>query len=421
LSGGAHRKGGEQGKEEAPVHLPLRYSAEGMRVKSDMASLTREKLAQAAALVAATDLDVWMTFVRETAEGGDPVLPLILEGGLTWQSALIVYRDGRKVAIVGNYDADPLAASGDWDDVVPYVQSIREPLTAAIPAGARVGLNFSESDDKADGLTHGMYRLLEGMLPDRQLVSAEPVVLALRGRKTPEEIRRMREAIQETDRLFADIAAFARFGRSEREVYDHVHALVKERGMSFSWDPAGDPIVNSGPNSMIGHGIPSAEIKIEEGHVFHVDLGITKDGYSSDIQRCWYVGTAVPEDVQAGMDAVNAAITAAAEALRPGQPGWTVDEAARSAIVAHGYPEYLHAVGHQVGRKAHDGGTLLGPRWERYGNSPLQAVQEDEVYTLELGVTLPGRGYIGIEEMVRVTSDGCEWLSERQLSMPCLA
>jgi Xaa-Pro aminopeptidase len=88
--------------------------------------------------------------------------------------------------------------------------------------------------------------------------------------------------------------------------------------------------------------------------------------------------------------------------------------------VASGYEEYLHAVGHQVGRSAHDGGTILGPRWERYGSTPYREVQEREVYTLELGVVLPGRGYLGLEEMVQVTSTGVEWLTDRQLEMPTL-
>jgi Xaa-Pro dipeptidase len=381
--------------------------------------LSSEKLQQALGLLGESDLDAWLLFVRETAEGSDPVLPLILEGGLTWQSALILHRDGRKVAVVGNYDADPLCASGDWDDVVPYVQSIREPLREQLKGVRRLGLNFSTNDPKADGLTHGMFLLLQKHLEGLQLeyVSAERLAMSLRGRKTPEEVRRMKAAIAATDEMFADIERFAQVGRTEREVYDHVHRLVRERGLGFSWDPAGDPIVNSGPDSMIGHGIPSDKIRIEPGHIFHVDLGLIVEGYSSDIQRCWYVGGEIPIHLLKAMKAVGDAISAGADVLRPGVPGWVVDEAARTSLVNDGYDEYLHAFGHQVGRVAHDGGTILGPRWERYGETPNQEVEEGEVYTLELGVTVPGRGYLGIEEMVQVTSDGIEWLSDRQTTL----
>ncbi|MBX7136225.1 MAG: Xaa-Pro peptidase family protein [Fimbriimonadaceae bacterium] len=391
-------------------------------------SLTRQKLDQAADLVARIGVDVWLTFVRETAGGSDPVLPLIFEGGLTWQSALMVTRSGRKIAVVGNYDADPLHASGGWDEVIPYVQGIREPLLEVLERecgpSPRIAANFSPNDVKADGLTHGMYLLLQqyfsGTRFDGALESAEELVRRLRGVKTTAELDRIRAAIAEGDAIFALVPTFARIGVSEREVQVQIHRLMAERGLGFAWDETGDPIVNSGPDSAIGHAIPSESIRIAEGHVFHIDLGVIRDEYSSDIQRCWYVGDTVPSDVQQALEAVNAAISAGAKALRPGVSGWQVDEAARNAIVAAGYPEYLHALGHQVGRLAHDGGAVLGPRWERYGQTPFTPIEVGEVYTLELGVEVPGRGYLGIEEMVVVTESGCEFLSKRQLEMPCL-
>lgn len=391
-------------------------------------TLTREKLDQAGALVDEAGVDVWITFVRETAGGSDPVLPLILDGGLTWQSALLVGRGGRRIAVVGNYDADPLRASGDWHEVVPYVEGIREPLLELLDrlcgANPRIAVNFSPNDVKADGLTYGMYLLLEGYLAgtrfEGSLESAERLVGRLRGVKSPSELGRIRAAIAAGDAIFAEVPRFARRGVSELAIYDEIQRRMRASGLGFAWDEAGDPIVNSGPDSMAGHGIPSETITLQEGHVFHIDLGVVKDGYSSDIQRCWFVGKTVPDEVNAALAAVNAAIDAGAKALRPGVPGWQVDDAARATIVAQGYPEYLHAVGHQVGRVAHDGGTILGPRWDRYGDTPYREVESGEVYTLELGIDMPGRGYLGIEEMVLVTPDGCTFLSTRQATMPTI-
>lgn len=399
-------------------------------------ALIAEKLAQVDGIVAASGADVWLTFVRETADHADPVLPFLLEGGLTWQSALMIGANGRRVAVVGNYDADPLRASGHWREVVGYVQGIREPLLAAleslVPAEAsapRIAVNYSESDDKADGLTHGMYRLLDDCLRGTRfegtLVSAEAITRALRGQKTPAELARIQNAIAETDRLFAEAAGFVRIGETtERQVFDHVQGLMAEHGLGFAWDRAGDPIVNSGPDSMIGHGIPSESIRVSPGHVFHIDLGVRRDGYCSDIQRCWYVPapgeTAAPADVARACDAVAGAISAGAAVLRPGIAGWEVDAAARSFLVAAGYPEYRHAFGHQVGRLAHDGGGLLGPQWERYGDTPLLPVEAGQVYTLELGVIVDGRGYLGLEEMAVVTENSCEFLTERQMQLPML-
>jgi Xaa-Pro dipeptidase len=395
--------------------------------------LTSEKLAQAQRLVAEAGVDVWLMFVRETAEGGDPVLPLILDGGLTWQSALMVTRDGRRVAIVGNYDADPLKASGDWDEVIPYVQGIKQPLLETLDRLVtndpnRVSVNYSTNDVKADGLSHGMYLLLEEYLRgtrfEGSLVSAEEIVIALRSQKTPTEISRIRAAIKETERLFDLVDKNVRVGMTEREVYDLLQARIDDLGLGYAWDRVGDPIVNSGPDSMVGHGIPSEHIRIAPGHILHIDLGVVKQGYSSDIQSCWYVPgagvTDIPEDVARACDAVIGAISAGAAALRPDAQGWQVDAAARRYIVEAGYMEYMHAFGHQVGRMAHDGGAILGPKWERYGRTPMIPIQKDQVYTLELGVFVEGRGYLGIEEMAVVTDDGCEWLTGRQLEIPLL-
>src|SRR5947207_11740411 len=94
--------------------------------------LTEQKLRQADELVCDSGADVWLTFVRETAEGGDPVLPFLVAGGLTWQSALMFSATGQRIAIVGSYDTDLVQASGGWHEVIPYVQSIREPLLEAL-------------------------------------------------------------------------------------------------------------------------------------------------------------------------------------------------------------------------------------------------------------------------------------------------
>jgi Xaa-Pro aminopeptidase len=388
-----------------------------------------EKLEQARHLVAASDLDVWLTFVRETTALCDPVLPLICDFGMTWQSAFIVAKSGMTFAVVGNYDADAIRQLGGWNQVVPYVHSIKDRLIAvlelSIPTSVtqpRIGINTSESDDKADGITLGMFHLLTSILEGTRfegcLVSASNVVIPLRAQKTEAELDAIEDAIQVTEGIFEWMAStFVQVGMTELQIYRGIQTLIDERGYSYGWERAGNPIVNCGPESQAGHGLPSNHIALSPGHILHIDLGIATRNYSSDIQRCWYVGNDVPEHIQRAMAAVVGAIDAAAAVLRPGVQGWMVDAAAREAITAAGYPEYMHAVGHQVGRFAHDGGTLLGPRWERYGDAPDGIVQTREVYTLELGVELQGAGVVSIEEMVVVTANGCEFLTERQTEM----
>lgn len=100
---------------------------------------------------------------------------------------------------------------------------------------------------------------------------------------------------------------------------------------------------------------------------------------------------------------------------------WQADAAARQAVLEAGYPEYKHASGHQVGRSAHNGGGILAPRWERYGQIPFRRVQQGNVFALELGIDkVDGHEYLGLEEMVVVTATGCEFLSHAQTILPIL-
>jgi Xaa-Pro aminopeptidase len=83
-------------------------------------------------------------------------------------------------------------------------------------------------------------------------------------------------------------------------------------------------------------------------------------------------------------------------------------------LVEAGYPEYQHAFGHHLGRVAHDGGTVLGPRWDRYGQLPYGQLEAGNVFAIELGVHLEGFGPVYLEENVRVTDEGMAWLSQPQ-------
>jgi Xaa-Pro aminopeptidase len=387
------------------------------------------KLDQTQAILEEFDLHTWMLFVRESSLGGDPALPLIYDGSLTWQSAMIVTRAGDRIAIVGKLDDAAVRASGAFTQVIRYVQGIREPLREVIARldPPSLALDFSVDDYSADGLSHGMYLLLADYLAGTpyvdRLVSAEGFLGALRGRKTAEEIKRIRAAIETAQNIFRQVEAFAAVGKTERQIARFMLAAADRCGVQPAWGSA-CPIVNTGPDSMVGHGAVT-DLPIEPGHVLHIDFGVRQDGYCSDLQRCWYVPkpgeSSPPAEVLRAFHTVADSVRAAADALRPGVAGWEVDAAGRRVVVEAGYPEYPHALGHHVGRSAHDGAGILGPRWERYGRSPLSRIEAGNVLTLEPSIEdVAGRGCLGLEEMVSVTETGCQWLSDRQLALSIL-
>lgn len=389
-----------------------------------------EKIEQAIGLLQEKNVDMWLTFVRETEHNADPALPLISPVNVTWHTALIITKSGYKVAIAGRYEIVNFERMGCWDECVKYDQSIQPALVEVLDRlnPTQIAVNYSESDTAADGLSHGMYLTLKRYLEGKpyELISADDILNPLRGRKTDGEVARIRAAVALTDDIIHRITRYLRPGLSEQDIADFVHAEYRKEGVVPSWDTAFCPTVTCGPDSPVGHVSPSHEYVSKAGQTVRIDQGIVLNEYISDIQRVWYLQpageTEIPQPVQHAFDSVRAAIKAAAAVLKPGVEGWVVDEAARNTIVAAGYPEYQHAVGHHIGRTVHDGSTLLGPRWERYGRTPYGIVDANNCFTLELGVMVAGYGLVSLEEDVLVTDNGVVWLGEEQTELivvPC--
>jgi Xaa-Pro aminopeptidase len=386
-------------------------------------SIQEEKLTQAVSIMKDLEIDTWMTLVRETETSPDPVLELILGENVTWLSAFVLTRRGERTAIVGSLDEPKVRSTGLYDTVKPYVSSIRDDLVSTIATHdpSRIAINFSTSDVLADGLSHGVFLLLTGYLEGtpylQRLVSSGKIVGALRGRKSPEELARISEAVSHTEEILEGVTRVIRPGISEREVAAHIAREVERRGLEMAWDPSYCPSVFTGPESAGAHYAPT-ERKIEAGHILNVDFGVRCRDYCSDMQRTWYVRRGgekeVPADVRKGFAAVRDAVRIAMEVLTPGVEGWKVDDAARGHITSLGYEEYPHALGHQIGRKAHDGSGLLCPRWERYGALPHEKVEAGQVYTLEPRVTVAGFGVATVEEIAVVGEKGSRFLTQPQ-------
>lgn len=387
-------------------------------------SLIQEKANQAVEILKEQNIDLWLTFVRETSGVRDPVLDFLIGGhDLTWLSALIITKAGDKIAIVGNLEKEAIAQLGVFNEIIGYDTAIsgifKETITRLNPD--QIAVNTSRNNTHADGLTHAMHGFLMEYLAGTpyadRIISAEPIINSLRGRKTQTELARIQKAVEITDEIYKKTFDFIKVGMTEIEVADYMHALMKEYGVGYAWSPENNPAVNAGPDKIVGHSGPS-EIRIERGHIIHFDFGVKYEGYCSDIQRVAYVlregETEAPLEVQRGFITIRTAIEKSREAMKAGATGNSIDTIAREIVTDSGYPEYKYALGHQLGRVAHDGGALLGPLWEKYGDSPNQKLENAQVYTLEPGLAVPNYGYIGLEEDVVLTDEGALYIGEAQ-------
>ena len=393
---------------------------------ADIMNPVNEKIAQAVEILKELNIDMWLTFVRESASMPDPAIEMVVGQHCTWQTAWIITKKGETIAIAGSLDVESIHAVGHYEEVIPYIEGIGPQLMRVLDylKPRKIAINYSMDSVMADGLTHGMYLLLMKYLggtryADR-IVSSEAILSALRGRKSASEIRSIRQAIKLTLDIYDKVTGYLRIGRTEQDVANFILKHVKSLGVELAWAADHCPAVFTGPEHAGAHFGPTTR-KIEGGHVLNIDFGIKVDGYCSDLQRTWYIRrkgeTAAPSEVLRGFNVIRDSIKLAADYLRPGVISWKADQVARSYIVRHGYPEYPHALGHQVGRAAHDGGVGLLPRWERYGKLPYGKIEAGQVFTIEPRLPIEGYGVATIEEIVQVTDNGVVFLSKPQKSL----
>lgn len=385
--------------------------------------IIKEKVSQAVDILNEKNIDMWITYVRETKVQKDPVMDITVGDHSTWQSTFIINKDGDTTAIVGDMELENFAKSGVYKNLIGYTKSFKEPFIDYLKKKNpnKIAINYSTNSVLADGLTHGMYLLLMDYLKgtgfENKIVSAEEIISALRGRKSDKELSIMQEAVDETLKIFDMVTAYIKPGLTEKDIANFVLKITREKGFGLAWDEETCPAVFTGPNPAGPHSGPT-ERKVEKGHLINMDFGIKYKGYCSDLQRTWYVlkdgEIKAPEAVQKGFEIIRDAIQMVADALKPGVQGVEMDDIARNYIVKNGYPEYPHGLGHQVGKEVHDGGAGLFPRWEKYGNTPFMKLEERQVFTIEPRLPVEGYGVSTLEEEVYLTKDGCKFISKPQ-------
>ena len=159
-----------------------------------------------------------------------------------------------------------------------------------------------------------------------------------------------------------------------------------------------DPIVVSGPNGSLPHGVPS-EKEIQAGEFGTMDFGCIYKGYCSDMTRTVAVGF-VTEEMQKVYDTVLQAQLAGIAAAHAGATGKEVDGAARSVIDTAGYGAYFgHSFGHGVGVEIHE-----SPNASPMNEKPMPA---GAVISAEPGIYLPGKLGVRIEDVIILTEEGC--------------
>lgn len=241
--------------------------------------------------------------------------------------------------------------------------------------------------------------LLHRYAPGLTTAHAESVMGALRTVKDESELAAMGKAVAVAEKAIEQLIPQIKIGMTEKQIAARLTQLQMDGGAESI---AFGPIVSAGPNSASPHAVPTAR-PLQSGDLLVIDWGCYVDGYPSDITRTFAVGEIEPE-LKRIYDLVKQANQQGKAAARPGASGQDVDRAARAVIEDAGYGSYFfHRTGHGLGLEVHE------PPFMMEGNEEPLAV--GNVFTVEPGIYLAGRGGVRIEDDVVITPDGCRSLT----------
>ncbi len=255
-------------------------------------------------------------------------------------------------------------------------------------------------------MTVQVFNGLKRLLAPTRLMAAGNLVGAMREIKSPQEVKRIRHAIDVAQRAFRKIEKWARPGLTERRV---AAKLIYEMQALGAEGPSFTPIVASGPNASLPHYEPGSR-NLRDGEPVLIDWGARVDWYVSDLTRMLWIGS-IPRRIRKLYDVVRAAHDGAIDAVRPGVKAADVDKVARNIIRKAGFgKQFTHGLGHGIGLDVHEAPSL--------GRTAAGELKPGMVVTIEPGIYIPGVCGVRLEDDVLVTKTGCEVLSDLPLDLP---
>lgn len=254
---------------------------------------------------------------------------------------------------------------------------------------------------EGDYLTVDARSQCDELLRQQELISVTGLVERLRRVKDESEIKLMRQAAAITDLVWQEIQPQISVGVAERDLAVEMDYRMKKHGAE---GVAFDMIVASGVRSAMPHGRASEKL-LAQGDLITFDFGAKYQGYCSDMTRTVMLGEPTAKQREIYAIVLEAQMRGLA-ACKAGVTGLAVDEVCREYIREQGYGEaFGHGTGHGVGRDIHE-----DPRLSIRGAKDL--LVPGMIVTIEPGIYLSGWGGVRIEDMVLVTDQGCERLSQ---------
>lgn len=212
----------------------------------------------------------------------------------------------------------------------------------------------------------------------------------IRGTKTTEEITYIRKACTITDTIFSRLVSNFNF-TTENEVADFLKKQIKK----YSEGAAFPVIVASGVNAANPHHTPN---DTELSGFVVIDFGVIYKKYRSDMTRTIYVGRPHKEERNLYKTVLHA-LEEAQSIIAPRVKCSFADIRARKILGEDLSRNFIHALGHGVGKRIHEYPTI--------SSRSKFSFRENMVVAIEPGVYFKKWGGIRIEDTCLITKQGC--------------
>ena len=310
--------------------------------------------------------------------------------------AVLVSREKAWLITDSRYIEAAEKAAGSCADVRLYDRE--HPLSAQLQSALKEAC-VKALGAEAEKLSHMQYLQYEKVL-GMPMQPAGDILSGLRACKDAEEIEHMIAAQRISEKALEETLRIIRPGMTEKQVAaELVYHMLKNgsEGNSF------DPIVVTGKNTSLPHGVPGDTV-ICEGDFLTMDFGSLHGGYCSDMTRTVAVGSATDEMKNIYSIVLEAQLAGIA-AARAGVPGKEIDGAARKVIADAGYGScFGHGFGHSLGLDIHE-----SPNANPSGTTPMPV---GAVVSAEPGIYLPGKFGVRIEDVMILRENGCEVITK---------
>ncbi|MHA6688472.1 M24 family metallopeptidase [Mesorhizobium sp. A556] len=237
---------------------------------------------------------------------------------------------------------------------------------------------------------------LRQALPDAEFVRAASLLQKVRAIKTPEEIRRLRQAARIGEMSIDAAMGIAAAGVTELDfMREFNRTTVSNDGLPVSI------CIGFGERSAMSNVQPS-ERALAIGDAIRFDVGGRYRHYRSDISRCGFFGEPGAR-IRRYHGALHKGVMRAHELVRPGLRICDVFSSVMDTVRAEGIPHYKrNHVGHGIGIDGYD--------YPNIAPGDQATLEEGMVVCVETPYYELGFAGLQVEDMLVVTADGAETL-----------